>query len=70
MVLITESDIYCANSGDSRAVMCLNGQVVDLSYDHKPTNPYEKERILKEGGNVVDGRVNGELSLSRAIGDF
>jgi len=50
--------------------MCVNGHLVELSQDHKPNCPYEKERILKEGGEVIDGRVNGVLSLSRAIGDF
>ncbi len=36
VVLITPEYIYCANAGDSRAVACVNGQVVELSRDHKP----------------------------------
>jgi protein phosphatase 2C family protein 2/3 len=53
-----------------------------MSYDHKPTNkgalscPFradvveETARITAAGGFVEFGRVNGNLALSRAIGDF
>ena len=70
MVLITPNEMYCANAGDSRTVMCEHGKAVELSKDHKPDLPTERTRILKAGGEVVDGRVNGMLALSRAIGDF
>lgn len=63
-------EIYCANAGDSRTVMCEKGVAVDLSKDHKPDLPEERSRIIKAGGEVVEGRVNGMLALSRAIGDF
>ena len=69
-MLITGSEIYCANAGDSRTVMCERGQAVELSFDHKPDLPEERNRIMKAGGEVVEGRVNGMLALSRAIGDF
>ena len=43
---------------------------VAMSEDHKPNNPNEIARITKAGGYVNDvGRVNGNLNLSRAIGD-
>ena len=41
-----------------------------MSYDHKPDNNIEKRRILKAGGDVYDGRVNGSLNLSRSLGDL
>ena len=41
-----------------------------MSNDHKPTNKEETERIVAAGGFVEFGRVNGNLALSRAIGDF
>ncbi len=70
VVLITRDRVYCANSGDSRAVMCEDGNTVELSHDHKPDNEGEKARIEKASGFVSFGRTNGVLSLSRAIGDF
>ena len=63
--------LYVANAGDSRAVLCRAGGVAEaLSEDHKPTNEGEKARILAAGGFVADGRVKGSLALSRAIGDL
>ncbi|PQM40208.1 putative protein phosphatase 2C 60 [Prunus yedoensis var. nudiflora] len=41
----------------------------NLSKDHKPDIENEKERILKAGGFIQVGRVNGSLNLARAIGD-
>lgn len=41
-----------------------------MSVDHKPDLPQEAARIKKAGGEVTDGRVNGNLNLSRAIGDL
>jgi len=63
-------EIYCSNAGDSRTVMSEKGNAVDLSKDHKPDLPEERGRIIKAGGEVMDGRVNGMLALSRAMGDF
>lgn len=64
-----------ANCGDSRALICRAGKVVELSEDHKPELPGEAERIRKAGGYVAAvgpcHRVDGwGLNLSRALGDF
>lgn len=41
-----------------------------MSYDHKPEDEVELARIKNAGGKVtMDGRVNGGLNLSRAIGN-
>lgn len=40
-----------------------------MSVDHKPDDPEELKRIKMAGGQVMDGRVNGNLNLSRALGD-
>eukprot|EP00434_Breviolum_minutum_P019990 symbB.v1.2.017634.t1/scaffold1340.1/size241236/19 len=69
-----KKDVITANAGDSRAVMCRGGQAVELSYDHKPASETEKKRIEASGGYLEDSaggaRVNGNLNLSRAIGDL
>jgi len=70
MVAITGSDIVCANTGDSRSVLSRAGQAVDLSNDHKPFLDEEKDRIERAGGHVKFNRVNGDLAVSRALGDF
>lgn len=68
--IMTKDEVITANSGDSRAVLCKKGVAVELSYDHKPDNPEEKERITKAGGFVEENRVKGMLNLSRALGDL
>lgn len=68
--IISKDKIYIANSGDSRSVLGIKGRAKPLSYDHKPQNETEKARIQAAGGFVDFGRVNGNLALSRAIGDF
>ena len=70
VVVVMKDSIYCANSGDSRAVLCRNSQAVELSFDHKPDNDDEQARIESAGHFVEDGRVDGNLALSRAIGDY
>lgn len=40
-----------------------------MSIDHKPEDKIEMDRIVAAGGKVSrDGRVNGGLNLSRALG--
>lgn len=69
--LITPDTIYCSNAGDSRAVLGLkNGKLIELSHDHKPDNEGEMKRIKEGGGFVEDGRVQGVIAVSRAIGDW
>ena len=70
VVLLTEEEIICANVGDSRAVLTQSTSTYDLSDDHKPENEDEAIRIIEAGGSIEDNRVNGKLSLSRAIGDL
>ena len=68
--LVTPTEIYCANTGDSRAILTRGTSTFELSDDHKPDNEDELIRIEAAGCDVTDGRVAGKLSLSRAIGDL
>jgi len=70
VVMIKDNEIYCANAGDSRCVLASEGKAIDLSEDHKPENEIEKARILKAGSEIVEGRVDGNLNLSRSLGDL
>ena len=71
MVAVIEGEtLYVANAGDSRCVLCHDGIALPMSRDHKPTDPDEYMRIKRAGGFVSDGRVNGCLNLSRALGDM
>lgn len=69
-VLVTPDWLVCANAGDSRAVFSKKARAVPLSYDHKPDDEGEERRIRSAGGYVAGGRVEGDLAVSRGLGDF
>lgn len=64
--------VFC-NVGDSRAIVISNNEIVFSTVDHKPTTPYEKDRIEKAGGFVQNGYTWGQnghgFALSRSWGD-
>ena len=63
--------LTCFNIGDSRAlVVRKDGSVFPLTYDHKPDERSEMEKIRDLGGFVVEGRTSGVLAMSRSLGDF
>jgi len=72
--------VKATNSGDSRVVVWDSRKnKVFGTKDHKPNDPKEKQRIVSAGGEVremsagnnkVQYRVNGNLNLCRALGDF
>jgi len=68
--LLRGTDLYVGNVGDSRCIASINGVSEALSVDHKPGDMLERARIENAGGFVEFNRVNGNLALSRAVGDF
>ena len=54
VILIIDDMCYCANTGDSRAIMSADGgeKLFLLSTDHKPTDEIEMERILNNNGRI------------------
>jgi len=69
-VMITPTHIVCANAGDSRSVLGTSDSFEAMSEDHKPSDEKERKRIENAGGHVQWKRVNGDLAVSRALGDF
>lgn len=61
-----------ANVGDSRIVIGTASGSMLLTVDHRPELPEEMARIESLGGRVIHldvPRVQGELAISRALGD-
>ena len=46
------------------------GAIDQLSKNHKPNYTIERLRIEKLGGIIYDGYLNGQLSVTRALGDW
>lgn len=62
--------LYCANAGDSRAVLCKDGKAERLTYDHKGSDKAEAKRIRDtQGGYVLFERALGILAVTRSLGD-
>lgn len=71
VAVIVGKTLMVANAGDSRGVLCRDGAAFPLSYDHKPQQERELSRVRRAGGFVNQfGRINGNLNLSRSIGDL
>jgi len=77
VVLVNAEKCVCANLGDSMAYLDRRGgemgdmQAIPLQIrQHKCWMMKEKERILRSGGAVENGRINGVLEVSRAFGDI
>jgi serine/threonine protein phosphatase PrpC len=68
--LVTPSHILCASAGDSRCILGSGGKCIALSEDHRPDDLKERMRIERAGHFVAMHRVDGELAMSRALGDF
>lgn len=90
MIYQIDKKLICSNIGDSRAIVVTcdstgNYFSEQLSYDHKPDNPKEKERILEKGGVLAPFKdeidIGGPLrvwvkdenypgiAISRTLGD-
>ncbi|KAL3634689.1 hypothetical protein CASFOL_021743 [Castilleja foliolosa] len=68
--LVLGNNLLIANVGDCRAVLCRKGDAVQLSQDHRPTCQVERKRVEDLGGKIEYGYLNGELAVTRALGDW
>jgi len=62
--------LYCANVGDSRCVLVNKKGTMRMSYDDRVADQKESQRIMNSGGIIFQGRVYGQLMLSRSFGDW
>lgn len=68
------TELVVAHVGDSRAIICRDNKPTQLTEDHEPEVPHERERIERCRGHVTWSslgrpRVNGVLEMTRSIGD-
>ncbi|CAH2073462.1 unnamed protein product, partial [Iphiclides podalirius] len=64
--------LLAAWAGDSLALLAKRMRLMQLVHPHKPDRQDERERIESSGGTIMyygTWRVNGQLAVSRAIGD-
>ena len=61
MGVFLEKKLYIANVGDSRAVLCRHGKAFRVSFDHKPLQREERNRIRDLGGKKMAGnKIKGK----------
>ena len=66
-IIYTPEKLICPNIGDSRAVLARYDKnknkyiAIELTRDHKPTEPDEKKRILENDGRIQPFLEDGEF---------
>ncbi|KAA8498475.1 putative protein phosphatase 2C 10 [Porphyridium purpureum] len=68
--VVSDTHIVCCNVGDSRAVLCRDGETIDLSKDHCHLHPGEVRRIKEAGGTVDVRGINNYITVTRSFGDL
>lgn len=67
---------HTINIGDSQINTIFYNKSQDkicsvfLTEIHKTTNLKELDRVKKNGGTIINGRVGGNLMITRSVGDF
>jgi len=69
-IFMHHDHVYCANLGDSRAILFKENKYQELTTLHDFTNENERIFAEKHGGTVLNNRLEGELAVSRSIGDI
>nr|XP_043631675.1 probable protein phosphatase 2C 5 [Erigeron canadensis] len=74
-VFIGNDMLFISHVGDSSAVLSQSGKALELTNSHRPygrnkVSLQEIKRIREAGGWISDGRICGDISVSRAFGDI
>lgn len=72
LIVCPSNYILTINLGDCRLTIYdePTADIIHQSFDHKPSDPNEEQRIKESGGIVLMGRVGGNLAVSRSLGDW
>ena len=70
IIYLEYNKLYCANVCDSSCYIISNNKAEKISYDDKCIDKNEKNRIEKLGNHIYSERLEGILSITRALGDF
>mmetsp|Transcript_16313 Transcript_16313/g.40183 ORF Transcript_16313/g.40183 Transcript_16313/m.40183 type:complete len:434 (+) Transcript_16313:228-1529(+) len=68
--VVSENKVFTCNVGDSRVVLGRGTSGVPLTVDHGVEHTEDVGRVVAAGGWIENNRVNGRLSVTRAIGDL
>ncbi|KAM7477212.1 hypothetical protein LguiB_024455 [Lonicera macranthoides] len=68
--MILGRSLLVANAGDCRAVLSQHGVAIEMSKDHRPCSDSERTRVESLGGFIDDGYLNGQLGVTRALGNW
>ncbi|XP_020098310.1 protein phosphatase 2C 57 [Ananas comosus] len=74
VMFVSNDVLIISHVGDSSVVISRNGKAEVLTNPHRPygnsrVSLDEVKRIRAAGGWIVDGRICGDISVSRAFGD-
>ena len=67
--ILLDNKVYISNIGDSRAIMSMSGgtKIKQLSIDHKPNNPKEFERAIKNGSKIYIDNDDPDRDISKLV---
>ncbi|KAK4480517.1 hypothetical protein RD792_013593 [Penstemon davidsonii] len=74
-VFVQDNVLFISHVGDSCVALSRSGKAEVLTNSHRPygskkASLEEIRRIREAGGWIVDGRICGDISVSRAFGDI
>ncbi|XP_073130904.1 protein phosphatase 2C 57 [Henckelia pumila] len=75
VIFVREDVVFISHVGDSCVVLSKSGKAEVLTNSHRPygnnaVSRQEIKRINEAGGWIVNGRICGDISVSRAFGDM